>query len=231
MKRITSTLIAVLLVVAAPAWADAEAEARERLRAFTEDLHSFTATFQQTLYDDDQYPIQERSGVGKLEKPGKFRWEYQEPYEQLIVSNGERMWMYEADLDQVTVREFDQALGQAPIALLSGDAPLEDQFEIEALGEREGLLWIQLDPKVQDTDFRRIYLGFDDTSIKVMELRDRFDGTTQVVFDDVAVNEDIAAELFEFEPPEGADVIGEDEMEEGMEGDMEMDMDAGESTW
>ncbi len=210
MTRLASLLVAAVLALAAgPLWADDEAEARERLRAFTEDLTSFSATFQQTLYDEDQYPLQENRGSAKLKKPGKFRWEYTAPHEQLIVSNGQRMWMYEADLDQVTVREFDAALGRAPIALLSGDAPLDDEFEIEALGQREDLLWLQLEPKVQDTDFRRIYLGFDDTSIKVMELRDRFDGATQVVFDNVEVNPDLADDEFEFEPPEGADVIGE----------------------
>ncbi len=208
MKRIASWLIAgVIVAVAAPAHAGGD-ETLERLRAFTEDLTSFSATFEQTLYDEDDFPIRENSGVGKLEKPGKFRWEYTEPYNQLIVSNGERMWMYEEDLEQVTVREFDQALGQAPIALLSGRAPLAEEFEIEALGEREGLHWVQLEPKVQDTDFRKIYLGFDETSLKVMELRDRFDGATQVVFDDVEINTDIPADQFTFDPPEGVDVVG-----------------------
>lgn len=211
MKRHLCWLLAGLAVVSLPVAADGEAEARERLRAFTEDLDSFRASFEQTLYDEDEFPIRESSGVAMLEKPGRFRWEYREPNEQLIVSNGERMWTYEADLEQVTVREPDEALGRAPISLLTGDADLEEQFEVEALGEREGLHWIELEPKVKDTDFRRVYLGFDDTSLKAMELRDRFDGATQVVFDDVELNTDVAADEFEFTPPEGADVIGADE--------------------
>lgn len=208
MKRIGNWLVAGLIVLAGPAVA-ADSESRERLRAFTEDLVSFSARFEQTLYDEDQYPIRERSGIALLVKPGKFRWEYTEPYHQLLVSDGGRLWMYEEDLEQVTVREYDEALGQAPIALLSGDAPLEDQFEVTALGEREGLHWIQLDPRVQDTDFRRIYLGFDDYSLKVMELRDRFDGATQIVFEDVEINADIDPARFEFTPPDGVDVVGE----------------------
>lgn len=214
MMRIACWLLAgLVLTIAVPAQADKE-EALERLRAFSEDLTSFSATFEQTLYDEDDFPIRENSGSAHLEKPGKFRWEYTEPYDQLIVSNGERMWMYEEDLEQVTVREFDKALGQAPIALLSGSAPLDEEFEVEATGEREGLLWVQLEPKVKDTDFRRIYLGFDETSLKVMELRDRFDGATQVVFDDVEINTDIPADQFTFEPPEGVDIVGGEEADQ-----------------
>lgn len=213
MKRIGTWIIAGLLVLATPAVASEE-EAMERLRAFTEDLTSFSARFEQTLYDEDQFPIRASRGMAYLEKPGKFRWEYTEPYNQLIVSDGGRLWMYEEDLDQVTVREQDETLGQAPLLLLSGNAPLSDQFDIEPLGEREGLHWIQLEPKVRDTDFRRIYLGFDGTSLKVMELRDRFDGATQVVFDEVQVNPDIDPARFDFTPPEGADVVGADEADD-----------------
>lgn len=209
MKRIGSWLLAGLVALAGPAVAADKEEARERLRAFTEDLQSFRANFEQTLYDEEEFPIRESSGVAMLEKPGKFRWQYQEPNEKLLVSDGGRMWMYEADLEQVTVREYDEALGRAPIALLSGNTGLDEQFDIRPLGEREDLHWVELKPKVKDTDFRSIYLGFDGTSLKAMELRDRFDGATQVVFSDVEVNPDIAADRFEFTPPEGADVMGD----------------------
>lgn len=211
MKRIGSWLMAGLLALAViPAFADEQASL-ERLETFTEELRSFRATFKQTLYDEDDYPIRENEGVAYLEKPGLFRWEYNEPYTQILVSDGERLWMYEEDLDQVTVRETDEALGRAPIMLLTGEAPLSEEFELRGMGTREGLQWVQLEPKVQDTDFRRIYLGFDDHSLKVMELRDRFDGATQVVFDDVEINPDIDPDRFRFTPPEGVDVIGEDE--------------------
>jgi len=221
MQRIRIGIIACLVLVAAPVVADTvdeagnadaaeKAESLERLRQFTDDLTSFSARFEQTLYDEDDFPIREREGVAYLEKPGLFRWEYRTPYSQVIVSDGERLWMYESDLDQVTVRETDEALAQAPIMLLSGSAPLSDQFDVSGLGAREGLHWVQLEPKVKDMDFRRIYLGFDEESLRVMELRDRFDGATQVVFEETEVNPDIDPERFRFTPPDGADVIRAD---------------------
>jgi outer membrane lipoprotein carrier protein len=184
-------------------------EALERLQRFTDDLRSLQAGFVQTRYDEDDRPIRESQGVAWLQRPGLFRWAYREPYEQTIVADGERLWIHDADLEQVTVRKMERALATAPIMLLSGREPLSEQFEMRDLGEREGLLWVELRPKVQDTDFRRIFLGLNDETLKVMELRDRFDQATQIRFHHVEMNTDIDPSRFEFTPPEGADVIGE----------------------
>ncbi len=186
-------------------------EAMDRLNAFTDNLRSFSAEFAQTRYDENQQPIRESSGVAYLQRPGKFRWTYREPYEQVIVADGERLWIYDADLEQVTVRQAQQALATAPIMLLSGEAPLSEQFEIRDLGEREGLSWVELRPKVDDTDFERIFLGLDEETLRVMELRDRFDQATQIRFSNVRMNPDLDSERFTFEPPEGVDVIGQPE--------------------
>lgn len=199
-------LSGLLLLVAGFAHAG---EATERLEDFTNGLESFTAGFVQTLYDEDQQPVEESHGQAWLQKPGLFRWEYETPYEQTIVADGERMWIHDEDLEQVTVRKIERTLGTAPIMLLSGSEPLSEQFEITDRGRREGLYWVELRPKVEDTDFRRIFLGLDDESLKVMELRDRFDQATQIRFHHVRVNPGIDPERFEFTPPEGVDVIGE----------------------
>lgn len=206
MTAIRPLVAACLLLFAVPAFAG---EGLDRLQAFTDDLRSFTAEFDQTRYDENKEPVRESHGMAYLQRPGKFRWAYQEPYRQVIVADGERLWIYDADLEQVTVREAKQALATAPIMLLSGEAPLSEQFRMSDLGEREGLHWVELRPKVDDSDFERIFLGLDDRGLRVMELRDRFDQTTQIRFSSVRMNPQIDPSRFEFEPPEGVDVIGE----------------------
>lgn len=183
-------------------------EAMERLQAFTEGLESFSAGFVQTRYDEKQEPIRKSQGLAWLKRPGLFRWEYREPYKQVIVADGERLWIHDADLEQVTVKKTQRALGTAPIMLLSESEPLSEQFDLKDLGRREKLYWVRLRPKVDDTDFREIYLGFDEEALKVMELRDRFDQATQIRFHHVELNPSIPAAKFEFTPPEGVDVIG-----------------------
>lgn len=183
------------------------ADAAEQLDRFTSGLESFTAGFVQTLYDEDQQPVEESHGQVWLQRPGLFRWEYETPYEQTIVSDGEQLWIHDEDLEQVTVKDVVRALGTAPIMLLTGSEPLSEQFEIIGRGRREGLFWVELQPKVEDTDFRRIFLGLDEESLKVMELRDRFDQATQIRFHHVRLNPEIDPERFEFTPPEGVDVL------------------------
>ena len=205
-KTIRKSLLGIVLgLVAVPASAG---EALERLKDFTRGLESFTAAFEQTRYDEDQEPIRESRGLAWLKRPGLFRWAYREPYQQMIVADGERLWIYDVDLEQVTVKKTERALGTAPIMLLSDTEPLSEQFDLKDLGKRESLYWVRLRPKVDDTDFEEIYLGFDERSLKVMELRDRFDQATQIVFSDVELNPDVSPERFRFEPPEGVDVIG-----------------------
>ncbi len=202
----TGLLAAVIVgLFAMPASAG---EAMQRLKDFTEGLDSFSAGFVQTRYDEEQEPIRKSEGLAWLKRPGLFRWEYREPYQQVIVADGERLWIHDADLEQVTVKKTERALGTAPIMLLSKAEPLSRQFDLKDLGKREGLYWVRLRPKVDDTDFREIYLGFGDRALKVMELRDRFDQATQIRFHHVELNPEVAPERFQFAPPEGVDVIG-----------------------
>lgn len=216
MHTMRALVAACLLLAGSPA---AAGEAMERLHSFTDGLETFSAGFVQTLYDENQEPVQRSEGVAWLKRPGLFRWEYREPYVQVIVADGERLWIYDADLEQVTVRDTGRALATAPIMLLSGEAPLEEQFQMRELGAREGLQWVELRPKVQDTDFERIFLGLDDESLQVMELRDRFDQATQIRFHHVELGPEIDPSRFEFTPPEGVDVIGPEAGEEaGQEG-------------
>lgn len=181
----------------------------QRLQAFSGEMHSLRANFIQTLFDANGRQIRESGGTLVLRRPGQFRWDYEHPFAQQIIADGEKLWVYDAELEQVTVRPQDGALGQAPIMLLSEARPLDADFETRDLGAREGLEWVELKPRVQDTDFRVIYLGLDEQGLKVMELRDHFEQVTQIRLDQVRYNAATDPAEFAFEPPPGVDVIGE----------------------
>ena len=200
------SIVAVLsLVFTSPV----NASALERLQSFISQLETFQAGFVQTLYDADSKPIQESKGAVILKRPGRFRWDYRDPYVQSIIADGEKLWIYDTDLEQVTVKVLDEALGNAPIMLLSNNRPLDADFELRDLGAREGLEWVELQPKVRDTDFEKIYMGLNETALVVMELRDQFGQATQIRFNDFEMNISAADQLFEFTPPAGVDVVGD----------------------
>ncbi|MDH3713361.1 MAG: outer membrane lipoprotein chaperone LolA [Gammaproteobacteria bacterium] len=180
----------------------------QRLEAFTARLDSLRAQFVQSLFDAQGKAVQESRGTVVLQRPGRFRWEYRLPYEQLIVADGEKLWVYDTELQQVTVKELDNALGNAPIMLLSERRPLQEDFIIHNLQPRDGLQWVELEPRVKDTDFTRITLGMDEQGMKVMELRDSFGQATEVRFVNLEINVAPAAESFVFVPPAGVDIIG-----------------------
>ena len=126
-----------------------------------------------------------------------------------IIADGEKLWIYDIDLEQVTVKKLDQALGNAPIMLLSSNQPLDTDFELRDLGEREGLEWVELLPKTRDTDFEKIFMGLSEHGLEVMELRDQFGQATQIRFNDFEMNVPADDNLFEFTPPAGVDVVGD----------------------
>ena len=207
MKTVSRTVLSIACLLCVVAMPPAFAGALERLQAFTSELQTFQAGFVQTLYDADSQAIQESRGAVILKRPGRFRWDYRQPYVQSIVADGERLWIYDTDLEQVTVKILNDALGNAPISLLSDNRPLEDDFELRDLGAREGLEWVELKPRVRDTEFDVVYMGLSDTSLEVMELRDQFGQATQIRFNNFEMNMDASDQLFEFEPPAGVDII------------------------
>ena len=143
-------------------------------------------------------------------RPGKFRWVYQKPYEQLIVGDGEKFWLHDVELNQVTVKKLDAALGSSPAALLSGNNEIERSFVLKDTGERDGLEWLQALPKAKDTSFEKILMAFNAQSdLVVMELYDAFGQKTVLRFSNMQRNPQLATQLFKFVPPKGADVLGE----------------------
>lgn len=187
-------------------WAGAD-DGVARLEHFYEQVNTLRARFQQQVFNEQQELIQEAGGSVVIKRPGRFRWDYETPYEQVIVADGERLWVYDADLEQVTVKAMDESLEQTPALLLSSDASLTDAFKIEDLGAKRGKVWVALQPRGGESNFKRIRLGFDDHGPAVMELMDSFDQITRLEFSRVELNTEIDPQVFQFQPPPGVDVI------------------------
>lgn len=181
----------------------------EQLRAFLESTRSGKAEFTQTVTSNSSGKPQEASGTMVFSRPGKFRWTYDKPYYQLIVGDGEKLWVYDKDLNQVTVKKLGQALGSSPAALLTGDNAWEKNFVLKDAGRSGGLDVVQATPKGQDGTFEWVRLGFSGNLPQVMELRDNFGQTTTLHFARFERNPGVDADQFRFVPPKGADVIGE----------------------
>lgn len=186
------------------------AQAENKLQAFIGQTQAMSAQFSQTVYDRKGRKTQEASGTFQLQRPGKFRWAYQKPYEQLIVGDGKKVWIYDKDLAQVTARPFDRAVGESPAALLAGNNEIERFFNLKEAGNLDGLDWVEATPKSQEGSFERVRIGFKGSDLQVMELKDRFGQTTLLRFNKLQRNPALSAELFRFTPPKGVDVIGAD---------------------
>lgn len=187
----------------------ASAAATDALKAFLTQTQTVKARFAQMVLDKNLKPLQQAQGVMQFSRPGKFRWDYVKPYEQTIVGDGARLWIYDKDLNQVTVRKLDRALGASPAALLAGSNDLERDFKLSNLGMEKGLDWLEALPKSRESVFERVRMGFGKSGLEAMELRDQFGQTTVITFADVERNPRIAADVFRFTPPQGADVISE----------------------
>jgi outer membrane lipoprotein carrier protein len=203
-SAITRTAIVLLSLVAA---VGAYGASSDLLKSYLQDTTSAKARFAQIVVDKNLKQLQQATGTMQFVRPGKFRWEYDKPYEQTIVGDGAKLWIYDKDLNQVTVRKLDAALGSSPAALLAGSNEIEKAYDIISLGSQDGLDWLQAIPKSKDTTFERIKLGFGRSGLEAMELRDQFGQSTVIKFASVERNPRISPDVFRFTPPKGADVI------------------------
>jgi len=171
-------------------------------------LATWSADFTQTI--DDGHGKIERRAAGKLylQKPGKFRWDYSQPSEQLILADGKQIWFYDKDLQQANVRDMDATLSSTPAVLLSGGGSVSSQFDVTVLPPEGGLDWYQLIPKHPETDFQLVRIGFKQGQLASMFLADKLNQVTQLTFTNPKRNAKFAADLFTFVPPPGVDVIG-----------------------
>ncbi len=181
----------------------------DSLKSFLRDSRAIKAEFTQTVQDRNGKDIQKSSGTMEFSRPGKFRWVYEKPYEQLIVGDGKKVWMYDPDLNQVTVKKITQALGSSPAALLAGDNEIEANFNLRDAGVHDGLEWVEATPNGADSSFEAIRLGFRDGVVEAMELHDRFGHLTTIRFAALQKNPKLPPQSFVFTPPKGADVVGD----------------------
>jgi outer membrane lipoprotein carrier protein len=197
-------LLALFLLPAA-----ALASGVERFQAYLRTTQTARADFEQQVYDQERKLVQQSKGSFAFLRPGRFRWSYAQPYAQLIVGDGERVWIYDEDLNQVTVRAMARALGSTPAALLAGAADVERAFELSDAGLRDGLEWLEAKPREREAGFERIRLGMGTAGVQAMELTDHFGQTTVLRFFNITRNPQLDPSAFRFVPPKGADVLGE----------------------
>lgn len=183
-------------------------DAIRQLDKFFAEVDSFNGRFIQTVFDEKGAVVQNAAGDIALDKPGKFRFEYIEPYPQLIMADGEYLWIYDEELLQATAKPIEEALGNAPIMLLTSIRPLSQDFEIMDAPTRDGLNWVELIPLIQDTEFHHIHIGLNEQGVQKMELHDHFSQKTVIEFADLQMNSKLPAKYFQFDAPAGVDIVG-----------------------
>jgi outer membrane lipoprotein carrier protein len=201
---VRGVLLAILLAPLA-----AQADPLERFREFLRGTQSARAAFEQQVFDRERRLVQASHGTFAFLRPGRFRWTTSQPYEQVIVGDGERVWIHDPDLNQVTVRRMAQALGSTPAALLAGSADVERAFTFADGGRAGGLEWLEATPREKEAGFERIRLGLGAQGVEAMELFDHFGQTTVLRFSGIVRNPPLEPEAFRFVPPKGADVLGD----------------------
>ena len=181
----------------------------DRLRAFVRETQTARAQFTQTVIDRNGRAMKSADGTFELSRPGKFRWNVEKPYRQLVVGDGQRVWVFDEDLNQVIVRKVGDALGGTPAALLSGNQEVERAFAWSDLPAADGLEWLGAVPLAKDAAFTEIRIGFDAKGLAALEIVDAFGQRSLVRFTNVERNPKFTPDLFRFAPPKGADVVGD----------------------
>jgi outer membrane lipoprotein carrier protein len=200
--KLASTAAVILLPLVA------HAGAIDQLHRFLQETRTLRADFSQAVVARGR-KAQESSGTVAISRPGKLRWEIVKPYPQLVVGDGEKIWIHDPDLNQVTVRKAGQALGGSPAALLAGKNELERDFVLKEAGEADGMAWVEATPKQADSGFEKVRLGFAGADLRAMELYDNFGQTTHIRFAKLVRNPVLPPETFRFVPPPGSDIVGE----------------------
>jgi outer membrane lipoprotein carrier protein len=196
--------VLALAAVAAPAHADGV----DALKRFVQDVKSARANFTQTVTSPDGAKKKTLSGSFEFQRPNRFRFDYTKPFEQLIVSDGHKVWLYDADLNQVTVRSYDQTLGATPAALLAGNS-LERDFTLAAQPDDGGLQWVLATPRGKDNNLRSLRLGWRGNELAALDIVDGFGQRSRLDFSKVETNAALPAQRFQYTPPAGADVLNQ----------------------
>lgn len=202
--------VAVMVGAAGTALAaPAERPATESLRHFFTNVRSFSARFDQVVLDEALNVVQESAGTLTIARPDRFRWDYDKPFRQHIIADGRKIWVYDEELKQVTVRALVGALADTPAVLLAGKGRIDDTYVLKNLGLQGKLSWVQLTPHRKDGGFEDIRIGFEAGRLRTLEMIDGFGQTTRVTLHEPKENPGIDPARFHFTPPKGVDVVGE----------------------
>lgn len=209
MRLLMRVVVAGLLLCANAMVPAAEApNAADSMRRFFSEVRSYTARFRQVSLDESQKPMQESTGRMWLERPNKFRWNYDKPRQQ-IVGDGERVWVYDEELAQISVRAMATGLADTPALLLTGKGRIDDAFAIKGQSIDAGVAWVELVPRRKDSGFERLRLGFEQGKLHSIEMFDGLGHTTRYTLRNGEENVKIDPARFSFVPPKGVDVVGE----------------------
>lgn len=200
--RLPKVLAACLFILSNPVLSSA---APGYVTSFFRDLTTLQADFDQQVVDANDRTVQSSQGHMWIMRPGRFRWDYLTPYKQQLVADGERVWSYDEDLEQVTVQAASEVLTATPAMLLSGSRPLDEVFTFEELSANRVLL----KPRTDDSNITTLTLAFADGLLTRIEAHDTFGNTTTFSFSNVVRNPQLQQDVFRFEPPPGADVVGD----------------------
>lgn len=204
MRKIKAGLLVCLLLPLV-----AQADGISSLKKFYAETRSMRADFYQIVTDKQGRKVQEVHGQMQLQRPNKFRWDYNKPFEQQIISDGKQVWLYDTELAQVTVRELGKALGSSPAALLAGEDGLDKNFKLTNAYRKDNMDWVSTNPVDSDVGFNKISLGFKADKLQEMDLVDSFGHETRIVFSKIEQNTVFDGKTFLFKPPKGVDVVGE----------------------
>ncbi len=208
--KLTRRFAPVLLLLTSAALAqDQKDEGEILIEQFLQDVKTISGRFEQQLIDADDNVVEASAGTLDIRRPGQFRWSYSDPYQQILIADGLNMWSYDVDLEQVTVKAQDKALGSTPAILLGGSADVLDDFDYIGSFSDRGTVWVRLRPKGTENGFNKVELGFTDGELTRMLFGDNLEQTTLIALFDVAFNEPVEEYKFSFTPPAGVDVVGE----------------------
>ena len=200
MRRLAAFLALVIVCTGV------HADALDALKAFVRDVQSGQAEFRQTVTSPDGKRVKNSSGNFEFARPNRFRFAYTRPFEQVIVADGSKVWIYDRDLNQVASRRLAQAIGATPAALLAGGA-LDKDFTLKALPDRDGLAWVEATPRAGGGSLQTVRIGFRGKALAAVEIRDAFGQDSLLQFSQMTTNQPPVAEHFRFAIPPGADVI------------------------
>lgn len=187
-------------------------ESIDPLQNFLNDFKSLEANFVQSLINENGEELERTEGLIYLQQPNKLHWSYEIPYAQKIISNGEILWVFDEDLEQLTIRKMGNAFDETPAGIILGNNDIKEHFIQVSMGEIEGFDWIELTPKNIEAQYKNIRLGFDNTTLGMIIIHDNLGQTTRIDFSNSKKNVKLSSSLFEFVTPEGIDVIDEREI-------------------